>query len=82
MGNVIDYGEITVTDKNPWVNLQYVRTQVRKFLYGRIDDVKVRVHVNLAGGEVQEWEFDRSVGFPLVDGERKNWYAEWLAKFQ
>lgn len=50
------------------VNLTFVRTWIRKHRRGQVDTSGYRVTVVFPGGDIETWEFDTHVGFPVVDG--------------
>lgn len=53
-------------------DVQYVRTWIRKMRRGEIDASGYRVTVVFVGGEIQTWEFDNHVGWPIVDDVQTN----------
>lgn len=61
-------------------DIAFVRTWVRKQRYGEGDGptVTYRAQVKWAKtGEAAVWEFDHTVGWPVEDGKRRDWRAEW-----
>ncbi|QYC54216.1 hypothetical protein SEA_WELCOME_99 [Microbacterium phage Welcome] len=63
-------------------DINYVRTWIRKRLYGeheRADAYKVRP--TWVNGESDSWEFGQEIGWPTVNGEVRDWHAEWMNNF-
>lgn len=64
-----------------FADLNRVRTAVRKALYGRTEPVGAVVEVvNTKTGDVEEWTFDRHVGYP-EGSSRTNWFQDWQDQY-
>lgn len=65
-------------------DINYVRTEVRKRIKG--DAVKEAelfdVEVEWEAGGSAVWTFDRSVGWPIENGEVRDWKTEWIENFR
>lgn len=82
---VLDFGELTIPRPGVTVTgtslyeTTFVRTWIRKHRYGEADKpTGYRVEVTRLSGVVEEWTFDSSISWPLVDGAVYDWDAEWL----
>lgn len=74
--------ELGAKDAHAMHDLSYVRTRVRKRLEGRTEAVDhCMVSVLWPTGEVEEWVFDRQVGWPVVNGEARDFKAEMMQRF-
>ena len=76
MPEKIHAGEVRVGGKDVFEDLTAVRTAARLALYGKTENIGVTVEVISSNGEVDEWEFDHTVGYPL--NIQRNWVSEWV----
>lgn len=66
---------VRVNGRDIFADLNRVRTHVRKNLYGRTEPVGAILEVIYPSGEIEEWEFDHHVGYPIKP--KRDWMREW-----
>lgn len=69
--------QVRVQGRDLFADLNRVRTKVREALYGRTDHVGAIVDVVWPNGEMEEWTFDRHVGYPEGSSVR-DWMRTWI----
>ena len=62
-------------------DIQLLRNEIRTFLLGRTEKVRTGVNAKLPGGVEHDLEFGPEVGWPLVDGGRRDFMQKWLADY-
>ena len=68
----VTLGRITLEE------MQKIRTQVRKALYGAEEPVGADVDVILPKGEVVTLSFGPNVGWPTIDGQVVDFMGQWI----
>lgn len=63
-------------------DVNYVRTWIRKRLYGEHERAEAYVvQPSWVDGYSERWEFDRNIGWPTVGGEVRDWHQQWMQNF-
>lgn len=64
-------------------DIKYIRAKVRDRIVGDSEPSKrYSVTPVWPDGETAVWEFDRTVGWPIEDGVKRDWRKEWKALFE
>lgn len=63
-------------------DINYVRTWIRKRLYGEHERAEAyAVTPTWVDGYSESWEFDKDIGWPTVNGEVRDWHREWMQNY-
>ena len=69
--------QVHVYGRDMFADLNRVRTEVRKALYGRTEPVGAVVDVVYPNGDIEEWTFDSHVGYPK-GSSHEDYMSDWI----